>query len=88
MITAVFSLITQLVSYKACPPFKIDRTNDKHAGQVYLHAANWLCMMCAVAPIRRSLMRQRHYRLNRGLRDERRADSRLRFVEETASKRH
>ena len=53
MITAVFSLVTQLVSYKACPAFKISRTNKAHYGQVYVSVANWLSMMYVAIAIRR-----------------------------------
>ena len=49
IITAVFSLIQQLVSLKAMPPIKIVHTSDTKRGQVYVPAVNLLMFIGTVA---------------------------------------
>lgn len=49
IITAVFSLVQQLVSLKAMPTIKIVHTSDNVRGQVYVPAANFLMFVGTVA---------------------------------------
>ncbi|KAJ3576321.1 hypothetical protein NP233_g493 [Leucocoprinus birnbaumii] len=41
MITAVFSLVQQLVNTHKLPPFRLIHTSEKIQGQIYVPAANW-----------------------------------------------
>ncbi|TFY59675.1 hypothetical protein EVG20_g7693 [Dentipellis fragilis] len=48
MITAVFSLVQQLVNMKSLPPIRMIHTSEKIQGQVYIPAVNWILMIAVI----------------------------------------
>ena len=48
MITGIFSLFQQIINMKSFPPLGMICTSDKHQGQVYIPAVNWVLMILTI----------------------------------------
>jgi len=48
LISGAYSLTSQAISLGYLPRLRIDHTSDRHAGQIYVPAVNWLLMIASI----------------------------------------